>query len=66
MTVHAFVSPHGNVRSAIVAHSTIDDDELSACFVDAIQQWMFSQPQDGGMVSISFPFDLYFGAWPFR
>lgn len=58
ITIQYFISPHGNVRSAIVAHSDLDHEGVEACFVAAVHRWMFVEPTNRAMVSVSQPFHL--------
>ena len=58
ITMQYFISPYGNVRSAIVAHSDLSHEGIEECFTHAVQRWMFHQPSNGGMVSVSQPFRL--------
>jgi len=46
----------GDVVAAVPQSSTMDDDKLEACTVDAVRRWEFPKPLGGGRVVVSYPF----------
>ncbi len=58
ITVAFIISPTGVVQSASVASSDLDHEQLEACIVDAVRCWTFYEPEDGGTVTVTYPFVL--------
>lgn len=52
------IANSGEVVSAKVEETTIDDSEFDQCLVQRIRQWRFPSPKGGGIVRVSYPFTV--------
>jgi TonB family protein len=58
LVVQFTISPAGRVLAALLQSSTLGVASLDACVVGAVRRWEFPQPAGGGLVSVSYPFQL--------
>jgi TonB family protein len=58
VTVSFIISNTGAVMGSeyIPSRSTIRNDEVSSCVASAVRRWSFPQPENGGVVSVTYPF----------
>ncbi|MFP4596875.1 MAG: AgmX/PglI C-terminal domain-containing protein [Persicimonas sp.] len=52
------ISPTGDVVSAVVSNSTMNDQTVESCVTSKIQRWVFPEPKGGGMVVVNYPFNF--------
>jgi metallo-beta-lactamase class B len=52
------VGPAGQVIASVLQHSTMGNDAVDACTVQAVRGWEFPKPVDGGIVIVAYPFIL--------
>lgn len=50
------ISANGNVQSADVAQSTLNNAEVERCITSKIRTWVFPKPKGGGVVIVKYPF----------
>lgn len=48
----------GLVMSSVLQSSTLGEPAAESCIVNAIRRWDFPKPQGGGLVIVSYPFQL--------
>ncbi len=48
----------GAVQMAAVAESTIGNPTVENCIAEAVRRWTFPQPEGGGIVIVTYPFEL--------
>jgi hypothetical protein len=48
----------GAVQMAAVAESTIGNPNVENCIAQAVRRWTFPQPEGGGIVIVTYPFQL--------
>jgi outer membrane biosynthesis protein TonB len=48
----------GAVQMAAVAESTIGNPSVENCIAQAVRRWTFPQPEGGGIVIVTYPFQL--------
>lgn len=58
VTVSFVISANGSVQSAAIGSSTLDDEAVAGCIVQAVRGWVFPAPDGGGVVGVSYPFVL--------
>jgi TonB family protein len=58
VTVQFVVSGNGQVLSAVVAKSTLGSQTVENCIVEAVRRWTFPSPEDGGIVTVVYPFEF--------
>jgi hypothetical protein len=58
VTVRFVISNTGAVMGseAIPSRTTIGSSEVSSCVASAVRRWPFPQPENGGVVSVTYPF----------
>lgn len=56
VTARFMISPTGAVSVANVQSSSLGNSEAEQCVVSAVRRFTFPQPENGGMVSVSYPF----------
>lgn len=54
ITVQGMISPAGDVVSATVEESTVNDSEIEECIGRRIEQWEFPAPDGGGIVRMNY------------
>jgi hypothetical protein len=52
------ISDTGEVHSAAIASSTLEDGTTGSCIAEAAKRWVFPKPQGGGIVVVTYPFNL--------
>ncbi len=52
------IAPSGAVQSALVAKSSVQDANVEECIAGAVRRWGFPEPEDGGIVAVTYPFML--------
>ena len=52
------IAPSGDVVSASVSESTVDDAEVGRCMARRIQQWVFPEPDGAGTVRVNYPWNF--------
>ena len=50
------ISSSGAVQTAFVSNSTLQNQSTERCVTDAVRRWVFPAPEDGGLVSVNYPF----------
>lgn len=50
------ISADGNVQSAEVQQSTMNNAEVERCITSKIRTWVFPKPKGGGVVIVKYPF----------
>jgi TonB family protein len=58
VVVNFTIAPAGRVLASVLQSSTLGDNAVEACVVDAIRRWDFPKPDGGGVVIVSYPFQL--------
>jgi Ca-activated chloride channel family protein len=58
IVVEFVIDPAGEVISASVASTTLDDADVPKCIVEAFERWTFPAPEDGGKVEAIHRFTL--------
>jgi TonB family protein len=58
VTVRFIVRGDGNVTDATIFESTFDNPRLEKCILAAPQYWHFPKPEGGGIVIVTYPFEL--------
>ena len=58
MAVKFIIAPTGEVQTAGVDSSDLDNEEVEECIVAAVRCWTFPPPEDGGIVVVTYPFIL--------
>lgn len=58
VTTRFLISPTGTVTTSLVAGSTVGHPPTEQCIVQAIRRWTFPSPDNGGVVSVTYPFVL--------
>ena len=56
--VRFIIAPSGQVSASSVAASTLPDAGVGVCIANALRRWQFPAPEGGGVVSVSYPFNL--------
>jgi TonB family protein len=50
------INGSGAVQVAVVSSSDMHDAGVESCMTSAIRRWAFPQPEDGGVVTVTYPF----------
>lgn len=58
VAVKFIISGTGAVQMAAVASSTLGDPTVENCIASAVRRWTFPQPEGGGIVIVTYPFQL--------
>jgi len=58
VAVKFIIAPTGNVQTSAVASSTISDGRVERCIATAVRRWRFPTPEGGGIVVVTYPFNL--------
>ncbi|MCA9711505.1 MAG: TonB family protein [Myxococcales bacterium] len=58
VAVQFTISPAGSVPVAVVADSSIKDENVAKCIAKAVKRWKFPKPAGGGNVVVTYPFVL--------
>jgi TonB family protein len=52
------IAPTGRVLASVLASSTLGSAAVESCVVNAVKRWEFPEPQGGGLVIVSYPFQF--------
>ncbi len=58
IAVKFVISAKGTVQAAAVSRSTVGNAAMESCVVNAARRWTFPQPEDGGVVIVTYPFSF--------
>jgi len=58
VSVKFIISGTGAVQMAAVESSTLGDPSVENCIASAVRRWTFPQPEGGGIVIVTYPFQL--------
>ncbi len=58
ITMQWVISPSGDVVSASVQESTMNNSAVEQCMAQRIQRWSFPAPDGGGIVRVNYPFNF--------
>ncbi|MBL8678377.1 MAG: AgmX/PglI C-terminal domain-containing protein [Myxococcales bacterium] len=58
VTMRIVIGGTGMVMGAIVHEASFDDRELGLCMARRIRTWQFPAPEGGGIVDVTYPFQL--------
>jgi TonB family protein len=58
VVVRFTIAPAGNVLASVLASSTLGSVAVESCVVNAVKRWEFPKPEGGGLVIVSYPFQL--------
>ncbi len=56
IVVRWIIAGSGNVQSANVVQTTMNNERVENCIVRRILRWKFPQPKGGGIVQVNYPF----------
>lgn len=59
MTITWKIDPTGEVISAVVSGSTMNDESVESCMVARIKKWKFPEPLGGGFALVKYPFNFH-------
>ena len=55
------IAPQGNVTSAVIKETTMNNKNVETCITDSVKYWRFPAPKGGGMAQVEYPFEFDFG-----
>lgn len=58
VSIKFIISGTGAVQMAAVASSTLGNAAVENCIAQAVRRWTFPQPEGGGIVIVTYPFQL--------
>jgi len=58
VAIKFIISGTGAVQMAAVADSTLGNAQVENCIAQAVRRWTFPQPEGGGIVIVTYPFQL--------
>jgi len=58
VSIKFIISGTGAVQMAAVESSTLGDPSVENCIAGAVRRWTFPQPEGGGIVIVTYPFQL--------
>jgi len=58
VAIKFIISGTGAVQMAAVASSTLGNAKVENCIAQAVRRWTFPQPEGGGIVIVTYPFQL--------
>jgi len=58
VAIKFIISGTGAVQMAAVASSTLGNAQVENCIAQAVRRWTFPQPEGGGIVIVTYPFQL--------
>jgi TonB family protein len=58
VAIRFIISGTGAVQTSAVAESTIGNPAVENCIAQAVRRWTFPQPEGGGIVIVTYPFQL--------
>ncbi len=56
--VEFVIDGKGVVSSSVVKTNTVPDTAVSRCVAKAVKRWKFPKPRGGGLVTVTYPFNL--------
>jgi TonB family protein len=63
ISVQFVIAANGEVTSSALQRSTMNNVRVESCVVQASRRWNFPYPTGGGIVVVSYPFNLVPGDW---
>lgn len=58
VTVGFVIAPSGTVQTSSIAQSDLGSAKTEQCIAEALRRWSFPAPENGGVVSVTYPFVL--------
>lgn len=58
ITMQWVISPTGDVVTASVQETTMNNQQVERCMARRIQRWSFPEPDGGGVVRVNYPFNF--------
>lgn len=58
LVVQFTIAPTGRVLASLLQSSSVGSPAVDGCVVQAVKRWEFPQPEGGGLVMVSYPFQL--------
>lgn len=58
VSIKFVIAPTGAVQSSLVANSSVGDANVEQCISTAVRRWGFPEPDNGGVVAVTYPFML--------
>ena len=58
VTIQFTIAASGAILASVVQSSTINNPHTEICIAQVLRRWAFPKPQGGGIVIVSYPFDL--------
>ena len=58
LTTSFIIAPTGDVQSAVVSDTTVNNARVEGCVAGAVRRWSFPAPEGGGIVVVKYPFML--------
>ena len=58
ITMQWVITPSGNVATASVQETTMNNRQVEQCMAQRIQRWVFPEPEGGGVVRVNYPFNF--------
>ncbi|HUT78002.1 MAG TPA: AgmX/PglI C-terminal domain-containing protein, partial [Polyangia bacterium] len=58
VSIKFIISGTGAVQMAVVEESTLGNAGVENCIAGAVKRWTFPQPEGGGIVVVTYPFQL--------
>lgn len=58
VAIKFIISGQGSVQMSAVANSTLGNAKVENCIAQAVRRWTFPQPKGGGVVIVTYPFQL--------
>ena len=58
LIVQFTIAPTGRVLASLPQSSSVGSPAVDGCVVQAVKRWEFPQPEGGGLVMVSYPFQL--------
>lgn len=61
VVVKFVIAPDGSIASADLAEDSLQDEPVTDCILDRIEELEFPEPEGGGVVVVRYPFDFSSG-----
>ena len=61
VVVKFVIAPDGSIASADLAEDSLQDEPVTDCILDRIEELEFPEPEGGGIVVVRYPFDFSSG-----
>jgi TonB family protein len=58
VVVQFTIAGNGTVIASLLGNSTLGAPAVESCIVQAVKRWEFPKPEGGGLVMVSYPFQL--------